>query len=75
MMHLAPSRVHRSLPCVCEVSERAAFYRQQCQLSSEVLQSVDLQVALHLIEETARRAGHFDAARELLDGTTGLGPR
>jgi hypothetical protein len=32
-------------------------------------------VALHLIEETARHAGHLDAARELLDGTTGLGPR
>lgn len=32
-------------------------------------------VALHLIEETARHAGHLDAARELLDGQTGLGPR
>lgn len=32
-------------------------------------------VALHLIEETARHAGHLDAARELLDGTTGHGPR
>jgi hypothetical protein len=32
-------------------------------------------VALHLIEETARHAGHLDAARELLDGATGLGPR
>jgi hypothetical protein len=29
-------------------------------------------VALHLIEETARHAGHADATRELLDGTTGL---
>ena len=32
-------------------------------------------VALHLIEETARHAGHLDAARELIDGTTGRGPR
>lgn len=32
-------------------------------------------VALHMIEETARHAGHLDAARELLDGTTGRGPR
>jgi hypothetical protein len=32
-------------------------------------------VALHLIEETARHAGHLDAARELLDGATGRGPR
>jgi hypothetical protein len=32
-------------------------------------------VILHVIEETARHAGHLDLARELLDGTTGLGPR
>ncbi len=32
-------------------------------------------ITLHMIEETARHAGHLDAARELLDGTTGLGPR
>lgn len=32
-------------------------------------------VALHLIEETARHAGHLDAARELIDGSVGLGPR
>jgi hypothetical protein len=30
---------------------------------------------LHMIEETARHAGHLDIARELLDGQTGLGPR
>jgi hypothetical protein len=32
-------------------------------------------VVLHLLEETARHAGHLDIARELLDGRTGLGPR
>ena len=32
-------------------------------------------VALHMIEETARHAGHLDAARELLDGAIGRGPR
>lgn len=32
-------------------------------------------VALHLIEETARHAGHLDAARELIDGVVGRGPR
>ncbi|MEO3747175.1 DinB family protein [Plantactinospora sp. B5E13] len=32
-------------------------------------------VILHMIEETARHAGHLDIARELLDGKTGLGPR
>ncbi|MGH9155144.1 MAG: DinB family protein [Acidimicrobiales bacterium] len=29
-------------------------------------------VLLHLVEETARHAGHADATRELLDGTTGV---
>ena len=32
-------------------------------------------VVLHMIEETARHAGHLDIARELLDGTTRLGGR
>lgn len=32
-------------------------------------------IMLHVIEETARHAGHLDAARELIDGRTGLGPR
>ncbi|MGW2471707.1 DinB family protein [Streptomyces sp. NPDC001665] len=32
-------------------------------------------VILHVIEETARHAGHLDIVRELLDGRTGLGPR
>jgi Protein of unknown function (DUF664) len=29
----------------------------------------------HMIEETARYAGHLDAARELPDGRAGRGPR
>ena len=42
-------------------------------LTAEIL---DLRgIVLHLIEETARHAGHLDVARELLDGKTGLGPR
>jgi hypothetical protein len=32
-------------------------------------------VVLHMIEETARHAGHLDVVRELLDGRSGLGPR
>ncbi|MGC9665139.1 DinB family protein [Planosporangium sp. 12N6] len=32
-------------------------------------------IALHMIEETARHAGHLDVVRELIDGRTGLGPR
>ncbi|MEU4250733.1 DinB family protein [Amycolatopsis sp. NPDC026612] len=39
-------------------------------------QTADLRgVVLHMIEETARHAGHLDVVRELLDGRTGLGPR
>jgi hypothetical protein len=34
-----------------------------------------LEVVLHMIEETARHAGHLDIARELMDGRTRLGPR
>jgi uncharacterized damage-inducible protein DinB len=35
-------------------------------------EGVDLRwVLLHLVNETARHAGHADATRELLDGTTG----
>jgi uncharacterized damage-inducible protein DinB len=38
--------------------------------------AVDLRsIVLHMIEETARHAGHLDIARELIDGRTGLGPR
>lgn len=32
-------------------------------------------IVLHVIEETARHVGHLDIVRELIDGTTGLGPR
>jgi hypothetical protein len=32
-------------------------------------------IVLHMIEETARHAGHLDIVRELFDGKTGLGPR
>ncbi|MFE4721936.1 DUF664 domain-containing protein, partial [Streptomyces sp. NPDC056728] len=32
-------------------------------------------IIMHVIEETARHAGHLDIVRELLDGRTGLGPR
>jgi hypothetical protein len=32
-------------------------------------------IVLHMIEETARHAGHLDIMRELLDGKTGLGAR
>ena len=42
-------------------------YAEELQTARDVL--------LHMIEETARHAGHLDLARELIDGRTGLGTR
>jgi hypothetical protein len=67
-------------------AEIVGFYRDETTRVDEVLDraiSFDLPSAgdlrpttlrwavLHLIEETARHAGHMDITRELLDGTTG----
>ena len=59
-------------------------YRRQCEISREILTDLDQVVPFrgdrtvsarwvlaHVIEETARHAGHLDVVRELLDGTTG----
>jgi hypothetical protein len=50
-----------------------AYVRAAASLDQSGLgEDVDLRwVLLHLINETARHAGHADATRELLDGTTG----
>ena len=54
----ATDAVVRSMPSLAEPCRAAA--------------GVDLRwVLLHLVNETARHAGHADATRELLDGTTG----
>jgi Protein of unknown function (DUF664) len=66
------------------VAATVAAYRVRAELTEHVVRSlpldaphpygpdVDLRwVVLHLINETARHAGHADAVRELLDGTTG----
>jgi len=42
-------------------------------LADEIYTARD--IILHMIEETARHAGHLDLARELIDGRTGLGAR
>ena len=62
-------------------------YQQECQRSREAAATLDLghvvphpalgQVSLrwiyvHMIEETARHAGHADILRELTDGATGV---
>jgi Protein of unknown function (DUF664) len=61
-------------------------YRRQIAMSNEILDAFDLDapcafaaladrnlrwVAVHLIEETARHAGHADILRETIDGTRG----
>jgi len=63
------------------------YYREQTAISREITASHDLDarcarpdlvdenlrwVALHLIEETARHAGHADIIRETIDGGRGL---
>jgi hypothetical protein len=64
-----------------------ADYREQIAASQEIVGSLDLDtpcawpemanqnlrwVALHMIEETARHAGHADIIRETIDGSRGL---
>ena len=66
------------------VAQAEAAYRRRAAATDEVVRSLPLDtpcrrqegtdlrwVLLHLINETARHAGHADATRELLDGTVG----
>ncbi|SHF33614.1 DinB family protein [Streptoalloteichus hindustanus] len=60
-------------------------YAAQCAVSREIAAGLDLDhevgfrggtvsvrwVLAHMVEETARHAGHLDVVRELLDGVTG----
>jgi hypothetical protein len=65
------------------------YYRRAWAAANAVIQELDLTdtgtawsgetvslrwVIVHMIEETARHAGHMDILRELLDGTTGYLP-
>jgi uncharacterized damage-inducible protein DinB len=64
----------------------AALYRTMCARSREIVDSASLDdvatypgkdmtlrwIVVHMIEETARHAGHADVIREILDGATGL---
>lgn len=69
------------------VDHWVAFYREQIEQSRAVVAGLDLDapaarsdlftcnvryVLFHMIEETARHAGHADIIRETLDGSTGL---
>lgn len=64
------------------------FYRAECERSREILARVSLEdtakrsdrehfkvrwIVVHMIEETARHAGHADILREMIDGKTGVG--
>jgi hypothetical protein len=64
-----------------------AYYREQIAESQQILEPLDLDapcarpemaeqnlrwVALHMIEETARHAGHADIIRETIDGSRGV---
>jgi uncharacterized damage-inducible protein DinB len=68
-----------SVPAACDAyraraAATDAYVRSQTSLLEPCLRGKarDLRwVLLHLVNETARHAGHADATRELLDGTTG----
>jgi uncharacterized damage-inducible protein DinB len=65
------------------------LYEEQCAISRRILEATSLEhvvdypdriadynvrwIAVHMIEETARHAGHADIIREQLDGRTGTG--
>lgn len=66
------------------LDEAIAAYEHRAAATDEVVRATPLDascrleagtdlrwVLLHLVNETARHAGHADAVRELLDGTTG----
>ncbi len=62
-----------------------AFYREECDRSRRIVQGASLDdvarlpgrdqtlrwILIHMIEETARHAGHVDILRELTDGAVG----
>lgn len=74
------------LPAEVTVSTAVATYRQVCRENNEIVGGLNLDepcrgegmdglnvrwVLLHMIEETARHAGHADITRELIDGVVG----
>jgi Protein of unknown function (DUF664) len=69
------------------VERRVAYFNEQASISREITAGLDLDVPcawpplahrnlrwvmLHMIEETARHAGHADIIRETLDGSRGI---
>ena len=67
----AAAAAYRRRAAETDAVVRATDLTTPCRGDGEQEQ-VDLRwVLLHLVNETARHAGHADAVRELLDGTTG----
>jgi uncharacterized damage-inducible protein DinB len=61
-------RAYRERAAATDAYVRSTFLSQPCSAGD----GTDLRwVVLHLINETARHAGHADSTRELLDGMTG----
>jgi uncharacterized damage-inducible protein DinB len=67
------------------VADAVTSYRAACERSNEIMQDVSLDepckgeagytprwVLTHMLEETARHAGHADVTRELIDGAKGF---
>lgn len=73
------------------LADAIAFYEEAVAASNEIIDAADLDdvaakelrdeayslrwIVIHMIEETARHAGHADIVREHLDGTLGYLPR
>ena len=71
------------------VAELVAAYRAEIDRANAIVETADLDdlavketrrghvslrwILVHMIEETARHAGHADILREQIDGTTGVG--
>jgi hypothetical protein len=84
-VHRSDDEFHPGAEVTLDAAVRG--YRQRASMTDAVIRSLDLTqrsdsrswarghdlrwVVLHLINETARHAGHADATREMLDGRTG----
>ena len=73
---MEPDELRERYLAACERSRQAAAQAQSLDQLSAFKGTDDWQfslrwVLLHLIEETARHAGHADLLREAIDGTVG----
>jgi len=74
--HETPDEIFQLYREACEVSRAAMEKASLDDMCARPDRSADYNVrwvVVHMIEETARHAGHADILRELLDGKTGAG--